>query len=201
MLGLVAFVAAAQAAAAPAGGSLTCSAYFLDGGRSAYVSLGVDGAYTPHRMAITLHDRDGWTRTEISLDPAERRLPGAFAHGFFAVRFTGRPVFPLTMTAYADGRLRWRETVRVPFWPATLIGAARAGRGTTVFLGRAEDGLPVATPREIEIVLTDARGRRAGSVRYPLVTGASEERVRRAIADVETALAARRCLPPAPPLH
>jgi hypothetical protein len=124
-----------------------CSASFSEGSRIGYVNLVAADDYRLHSMTIRLSESDGWTQAEIALDPNERRLPGTLSHVFFVVRFTRKPAFPLTMNAYADGRLRWRKSITVPFWPTTLIGPARVGPGTAAYIARADDNLPVPTPR------------------------------------------------------
>jgi hypothetical protein len=89
--------------------SLYCTAYFKDDARLGSVGLRVDPDYRPTSMALDLSDLDGWTKVSVTLDPVGRKLPGVFSGMFFIVNFKQKPVFPLVMKAYADGKLRWKK--------------------------------------------------------------------------------------------
>lgn len=204
LLGL-APLALALASATPESDTLICQAGFADHGRIVNVFLVVDGEYTPRAMNAWVNEPDGWSRADIALDPMEPRLPGLFSGAFFAVRYTRTPVFPLTLSAYADGTLRWRKAINVPFWPTILGGtaeSARAGRdpGTGDYVSRADDGLPVPTPRELRIVLTDARGQPVGETRFMLPGAEPDGPMARALATVEAGYRAHNCFPPPPPI-
>lgn len=204
LLGLAPLVLA-LATAAPEDDTPICQAGFADHGRIVNVFLTVGADYTPRTLNVWLNEPDGWSRADIALDPVERRLPGLFSGAFFAVRYTRTPVFPLTMNVYADGVLRWRKAVNVPFWPTILGGTAeslRAGRdpGTSDYVSRADDGLPVPTPRELRIVLTDARGHQVGETRMMLPGAEPDGPLARALAAVEADFRAHNCSPPPPPI-
>jgi hypothetical protein len=185
-------------------GQRVCSVDFGDGGRRGHVWLLVDRDYAPLTLNMSLREPDGWSETAITLDPAQRRFPGLLSYVTFAIRFTREPDLPLTMNAYADGRLRWRHEINIPAWPTTLdrsATVARMGRhapGTAGSLGRADDNQPVLTPRELVIVLLDARGRQVGEARYALPGDGAEGPAATALAAVEASYRARTCHPPAP---
>lgn len=179
---------------------LSCFASFGDGARTGNVSLLVDGGYRPYWMRLWLYDTDGWTKIELELDPNTRKLPGRLSYIFGLLRFSKKPAYPLALKAYADGQLRWQQTISVPFWPTTpLAGTVRPGEGTVYSLGHADDGLPVSTPHELHIIVTDAEGRPAGELSYPLLTPETEAAVSHVLAAVETSFDKRSCSPPPPP--
>jgi hypothetical protein len=194
----------ALVSAAPQEEPRICEADFSEGGRSGHVAFVVGWDYTPGSLTLSLREPDGWSRVEIALDPAERRLPGLLSNAFVAVRFTRPPELPLRMNAYADGRLRWRHEIRTPFWPGSLDRSAtvtRIGRhapGTVDNLGRADDGLPVPAPHELAIVLVDARDRQVGETRYILPGAAPDGPAAAALAAVEAQYRARSCHEGAP---
>jgi hypothetical protein len=196
----------ALASAAPQDELRICDADFGDGGRSGHVALLVGGDYRPSSLTLSLREPDGWSRAEIALDPAERRLPGLLSNAFVALRFTRPPELPLRMNAYADGRLRWRHEIRTPFWPGSLDRSAtvtRIGRhapGTVDSLGRADDGVPVPAPHELAIFLVDARDRQVGETRYILPGAAPDGPAAAALAAVEAQYRARTCHEGAPPI-
>jgi hypothetical protein len=201
-------------AAAPAE-PLICHASFYEEKRRRFGNavLVTDQDYTPRGLTISINELDGWSRAEVRLDATDRRLPGVLTSAFFAIRFTRRPAYPLTMNVYADEALRWRKTVDTPFWPTTLFdqagvdghrGAAsdrKRARGTSGHVARADDGLEVSTPRELKIVVIDAKGRQVGERRYALLGNAPEDSIAKALAAVESGYRDRRCTPPPPPIH
>jgi hypothetical protein len=177
---------------------LSCSASFADGVRSGFLSLWVDREYRTRSMGLTLSDQDGWTRSQVTLDPIDRKLPGVLSSFFFFVRFERKPTFPLTMNAYADGTLRWKKSIAVPFVPTSSMPNAAPYSGTADYLGRADDGLPVSTPRELKIILMDAKERPVGTLRYPIFDDATQVAALKAIAQLETSYKERSCTPPPP---
>lgn len=195
---VLAMIAGAPSAAPQ---SLFCQSWFSDGSRHGIMSLQLSGDHKPFAMNLTLNEADGWTRAQVELDPKDRKLPGQLKSVFFAVRFTRKPAYPLKLAAFADGQLRWRKTILVPFWPTILpTGKAMRNVGTVDYVAQADDGLPVQTPRELKVVLTDAKGRVAGDLRYPLIAGATEEALTKSLAEVQTRLDTHQCFPPPPPI-
>jgi hypothetical protein len=172
---------------------------FGSGGRYGMVLLQVEPDYTPRSLTVSIHEPDGWSRAEIMLDPTGRRLPGQFSGAFFAVRFTRTPDLPLTMNVYADNILRWRRVIHTPFWPGTpgspeaIPRSGRNAPGITDYVARADDGLPVPTPRELRIVLVDARGRQVGETRYALPGVEPGGHLATALASVEAAYRGHLC--------
>ncbi|WP_156398371.1 hypothetical protein [Caulobacter sp. Root1455] len=177
---------------------LFCSTGFLDGVRTGYLTLRVDHDYRPEFMQLSLNDPDGWTRATVSLDPNNRKLPGVLSGMFFHIQFKQKPVFPLALKAYADGQLRWQKTINTPFMPALVNVDATPGSGTADYLSRADDGLPVATPREVTIVVNDSKGLEVGALRYPLLSNSTQAAGLEAIERLEAAYNARACSPPPP---
>lgn len=179
---------------------LSCSAWFSDGARTGYVNLWVGHDYQPRTMKLLLRDPDGWTRATVSFDPNTRKLPGSLSNIFFLVRFEQKPAFPLELKAYADGQLRWQKTITTPFMPPLAGGAAAPGSGTVDYLGGADDGLPVPTPRELQIMVSDAKGRAVGALRYPVLDDATQAAVSEAMEKLEADYSAHACSPPPPPI-
>lgn len=181
-----------------------CIADFTDGDRRGHVALLVGADYTPYTLTALLYEPDGWTRTEIRLDPGERHFPGLMSYISFAIRFTREPVLPLTVNGYADGRLRWRHELATPFWPTTLDPSARVVRigrgapGTADGLSRADDGEPVTTPRELRIEMVDARGIMVGEARFALPGPNADGPAVAALAAVESQFRGRLCFEPPP---
>jgi hypothetical protein len=70
--------------------------------------------------------------------------------------------------------------------------------GTADYLSQADDGLPVPTPREIEIILTDAKQRQVGSLRYPVFNDTTQAALSAAIIQLESAYSKRSCSVPPP---
>lgn len=213
LLGLAA-LSLASALPEPRNDFLNCSASFADRGRFGNVFLLVDGNHRALKLTASINEPDGWSRAELALDPADRRLPGLLSHAYFAVRFDRpRPAFPLRMDVYADSTLRWRRSITVPFWPSSLSGPDSAARdpgaasdrkkvpGTVHYVAGADDGLPVPTPGELRIVIFDAAGRQVGETRFPLVGPEPEGPMATALSAVESAYRARACSPPPPPIH
>lgn len=200
-------------AAAPAE-PLLCLASFYEEKRKRFGSavLVTEPDYTPRALTISINELDGWSRAEVKLDPIERRFPGVLTSAVFAIRFTIRPAYPLTMNVYADDVLRWHQRVDTPFWPTTLFDqagvdgrpGAASGRkrapGTSGYVSRADDGLEVSTPHELKIVVIDAKGRQVGERRYALLASEAEDPIVKALAAVESGYRDRACHPPPPPI-
>jgi len=187
------------ATALPQDGTLFCEGSFYEAGHSGSIRLRVDPDYTPREVTVSLSEPDGWSRATIVLDPTTRRFPGNFTGAFFAVRFTEKPVFPLKMTGYADGIARWHKDVAVPFWHGSALDAplGKSG-GTADYVARADDGLPVVTPRALRIVMIDARGRQVAETLLALPGGEPDAKTANALAAAEAAYRARKCAPPPP---
>jgi hypothetical protein len=58
----------------------------------------------------------------------------------------------------------------------------------------------VITPRELRIVMLDARGRQVGETHFALPGSEPDAKVSIALAAVETGYRTRRCTPPPPPI-
>lgn len=199
---IAALVSMLIAQASPAqNADLSCSAWFSDGYRTGYVDLWVGHDYRPRSMKLLLSDPDGWTRATVSFDPDTRKFPGILSNIFFLVRFEQKPTFPLELKAYADGQLRWQKTITTPFMPPLVGGGAAPGSGTAGYLGGADDGLLVPTPRELQIMVSDARGRAVGALRYSVLNNATQAAVSEAMEKLEAGYSARACNPPPPPIH
>ena len=198
MLPLAAMLAAATS------GPLYCNLSFAENGQLGLLGLITDGSYAPLALNLTLVGRDGWTKTEMVLDPLRQESPGVLKGADFLVRFTRRPALPVTVRVYADGQLRWTKRVDVPFWPSNLppkgphVGGRAPGIGD--YVSRADDRLPVTTPRLLRVELTDARGRSVGATELALPGGERSPALATAIKKMEGFRRDHLCTVPPPPV-
>lgn len=199
MLLLSLFMGTFLGASAP---TLFCDTSWAKGDRFGFVTVSVGDRYEPTSMKLSIRSRDGWSSGDIVLDPSSRALPGTMTGATFLTRFTRRPRLPVTMRVYADGVLRWRQRIDVPFWPIRSTpkkpSVGRDAPGIATYVSTADDGRPVATPAELRIELIDAGGRPVGQSRMAVLDADAVAELTVAFQRVEGQLAARKCRQPPP---
>jgi len=184
---------------APLDDGLVCTSDYVEGSRLGIVTLAVDTAYKPVSMRLMLSEAPRQFSAEIHFDPERRVLPGTLAHAFFGVRLAGKPRLPLTMRVYADDRMRWQRQVDT-IWSPPQPGDRdlRPFPGHADYVARADDGLPVATPQELRVTLSDASGKLVGEERFALPGSVPDAKTRGVLATVDDNLRARKCYAPPP---
>lgn len=200
MLGFFAALLLADASIAPQ--NLNCTVSFADSERWGMVNLVVDQDYNPLRMNASIFARSDWSEIRIELAPLDRRSPGQLTSFYFSVPFVEKPDYPLTLKAYADGKLRWKKQATSPWWPPQP-GSDRPQSifGHKDYFAAADDNLPVPTPSELDIVVTDAKGETVGERRYALGSPSSVTQMSEALVAIEASFSRRECSPPPPPIH
>lgn len=183
--------------------NLFCDAWILHPAapRFASVRLAVTSDYVPFEMRVAVIDFDEWFEAALSLDPVARKWAGTFQNARFVIRFTAKPVLPMTVTTYADGVPRWRQEVNVPFWPTTMPGEAKDPPGTAITIGRPDDGGTLAGPAELRAIAIDAKGHHVGEARFSLPGTQPLPELATAMANVENGFRDRKCTPPPPLIH